>query len=168
MSTPTKETAASERSPRRAWTIAIAASAALILAIAGGLAIFGGDDAPPVAEGPPLELNAGAGDVMASCIMFSTEELERIAEIAFEGTATRVDGDTVTLAVDTWYRGGDDATEVVLHAEQGLEALIDSVPFEVGGQYLITAQGGSVNYCGFSGESTTDLRAAFEQAFAQG
>jgi hypothetical protein len=37
-----------------------------------------------------------------------------------------------------------------------------------GDQYLISAQGGSVNYCGFSGPSTPDLRAGFETAFAQG
>lgn len=168
MSTPTKDRAERQAAPRRAWMIGVAAVAALVLAIAGGLAFTRGDDTPPVAEAPPLQLSAGGGDTMASCIMFSVEELEKIAEIAFAGTVTDVAGDTVTLTVDTWFRGDGEATEVILNAPQGLEALIASVPFQVGHQYLITAQGGNVNYCGFSGEATPDLRAAFEEAFPQG
>ncbi len=168
MSTPTKERAEGRQTPRRTWTIAVAAVAALVLAVAGGLALMGGDETPPVAEAPPLELTAGGEDVMASCIMFSPEELERVAEIAFEGTVTSVEGDTITLTVDNWYRGGDGVTDVVLNAPQGLEALIGGFPFEIGSQYLISAQGGNVNYCGFSGESTPDLRAGFEAAFPQG
>jgi hypothetical protein len=46
-----------------------------------------------------------------------------------------------------------------------MEALIAGFPFEVGAQYLITAYDGNVNYCGFSGPSTPEFRAAFEQAF---
>lgn len=167
MSTPTQERTESSETPRRSWNFAVAAVAALVLAIAGGLAIMGGEDTPPTAAAPPLELNAGEEDILASCIVFSPEELDRVAEIAFEGTATSVEGDTVILAVDTWYRGGEDATEVVLNAPQGMEALIGGIPFEVGKQYLISAQGGNVNYCGFSGESTPDLRSGFEQAFPQ-
>jgi hypothetical protein len=99
------------------------------------------------------------------CIMFSVEELAR-APLAFEGTVTAVDGDAVTLTVDEWFKGGD-AGQVVLNAPQGLEALIDGFPFEVGSQYLITAYDGNVNYCGFSGQSTPEMRAAFEQAFGE-
>ena len=64
-----------------------------------------------------------------------------------------VEGDTVHLDVDHWFKGGD-AGQVVLNAPQGMEALIASIPFEVGRQYLITAYDGNVNYCGFSGPST--------------
>jgi hypothetical protein len=166
MSTPTKERTQPTPAPRRTWTIGIAAVAALILAVAAGLALTGGDEAP-VASGPPLELNAGGEDVMASCIRFSPEELDQVAEIAFEGTVTSVEGETVTLTVDTWFRGGD-AAEVILNAPQGMEALIGGIPFTTGDVYLVTAQGGNVNYCGFSGPATPDYRAAFEEAFAQG
>ncbi len=38
--------------------------------------------------------------------------------------------------------------------------------FRDGGQYLITASGGTVNGCGFSGPATPDLTRAFEEAFA--
>ena len=166
MSTPLKEKTESTPAPRRTWTIAVAAVAALVLAVAGGMALTGGDEAP-VAAGPPLELTAGGEDIMASCIAFSPEALDDVAELAFAGTVTAVDGDTVTLTVDEWYRGGD-AGEVVLNAPQGMEALIGGIPFAVGDAYLISAQGGSVNYCGFSGATTPELQAGFDAAFANG
>lgn len=166
MSTSLEEKKEPTRAPRRAWTIGIAAVAALVLAVAGGLALGNGGQDPAVAE-PPLELDAGGEDVMASCIMFSAEELDRVAEIAFAGTVTAVDGSTVTLTVDEWYRG-DEVSEVVLHAPQGMEALIGGIPFETGDEYLVSAQGGNVNYCGFSGPLTPEYRAAFEAAFTNG
>jgi len=166
MSTPLKEKTESTPAPRRTWTIAVAAVAALVLAVAGGMALTGGDEAP-VAAGPPLELTAGGEDIMASCIAFSPEALDDVAELAFAGTVTAVDGETVTLTVDEWYRGGD-AGEVVLNAPQGMEALIGGIPFAVGDAYLISAQGGSVNYCGFSGATTPELQAGFDAAFANG
>ena len=166
MSTPIKEKTEPTPAPRRSLVFCIAAVTVLVLAVGAGLLLMGGNEAPVASA--PLELTAGGEDVMASCIMFSPEELERVAEIAFEGSVTSVEGDTVTLSVDTWFRGDGEATEVVLNAPQGLEALIGGIPFEVGSQYLITAQGGNVNYCGFSGASTPEYRAAFETAFAQG
>lgn len=165
MNTPIKEKTEPTPAPRRTLVFGIAAVTVLVLAVGAGLAFLGGDGAPVASA--PLELTAGGGDTMMSCIAFSPEELEKVAEIAFEGTVTSVEGDTVTLTVDSWFRGGD-ATEVVLNAPQGLEALIGAIPLEVGNQYLITAQGGNVNYCGFSGPSTPEYRAAFETAFAQG
>lgn len=115
------------------------------------------------AESEPLELSAGGGGAMASCLAFDPNVLADMP-VAFEGTVTAVDGDTVTLEVDEWFTGGD-ADEVVVTAPQGLEALIGGISFEEGQQYLISATGGQVNYCGFSGESTAELRAGFEAAF---
>jgi hypothetical protein len=46
-----------------------------------------------------------------------------------------------------------------------LQALIGGIEFESGGQYLISAEGGNVSYCGFSGPSTPEFRAAFVEAF---
>lgn len=163
MSTPTRERTAAG-APNRKWIPALAAVAALVVAVAGIVTLGEGPGATPEAA-PPLELNAGGEDAMASCIMFSPEELARVAEIAFEGTVTAVDGPKVTLAVNEWFKGGEASNEVILNAPLGMEALIGGIPFEVGGQYLITAQGGNVNYCGFSGPSTPQYRAAFETAF---
>lgn len=166
MSTPTQEQTDNE-SARKTWMIPVAAAAALVLAIAGGIAFTGGNDNPPVATGETLELSAAEEDLTQMCIAFSPGELEAVAEIAFEGTVTAVDGAAVTLTVAHWYRG-DDAEVVVLNAPQGMEALIGGIPFEVGSQYLITAADGNVNYCGFSGPSTPEMRSAFDEAFAQG
>lgn len=165
MSTPTRERTAPAGAPNRNWIPAVAAVAALVVAIGGVITLGDPPGATPQAASP-MELNAGGEDAMASCIMFSPEELERVAEIAFEGTVTAVDGPEVTLSVDRWFRGGGETTEVVLNAPLGMEALIGGIPFAVGEQYLISAQDGNVNYCGFSGPATPEFRAAFETAFA--
>ncbi len=165
MSTPPVEQPSTESTPQKSrWLLGIAAAAAVVVAVGGAIALTGGDGETPVAAGPPIVLNAGVDDPMAMCIVFSVEELAK-APLAFEGTVTSVDGETVTLDVDTWYRGGD-AAEVEIHAPAGMEALIGGIPFETGTQYLVTAYDGNVNYCGFTGESTPELRAAFEEAFA--
>ena len=162
MSTPVTEEPDTRPKPSR-WLIGVAAAAALVVAVGGAIALTGGTSGDPVAQDPPLVLNAGGEDVMASCIMFSVEELAK-AQVAFEGTVVTVEGDAVTLDVGEWFKGGE-ASQVVLNAPQGLEALIAGFPFEVGTQYLITAYDGNVNYCGFSAPSTPEMRAAFEQAF---
>ena len=111
-----------------------------------------------------MELALGASDAMASCIRFDVTILADMP-VAFEGTASAVDGADVTLTVDHWYKGGD-ATTVTLHGHEGAVALLGGFPFEVGRQYLITATDGNVNFCGYSGEATPDLQSAFDQAFS--
>lgn len=161
MSTPTEQ---ATRPTSRSWLVAAVAAVALVVVVAGGYALFAGDEGEPVAQATPLVLDAGGGDTtMASCIAFSVDQLATMP-VAFEGTVTSIEGETVTLTVDRWFKGGD-ATTVEVHAPLGLEALIGSVPFAEGEQFLITAFDGTVNYCGFSGPSTAELRTAFEEAF---
>jgi hypothetical protein len=143
-----------EHSMMKLAIVPLAATLALVLA-----ACSSGDDE----SDPALELSAAGGGEMMSCIAFDPTLLAEMP-LAFEGTATAVDGDRVSLDVDRWFKGGD-STEVVLMAPQGFEALIGGIPFEVGGRYLISATDGQVNYCGFSGEATPELRAGFEAAF---
>jgi hypothetical protein len=163
MSTPvTEQPPATPEKESSRWLVGVVAATALVVAVGGAIALTGGGE-DPVASGPPLELNAGGEDPMAMCIVFSVEELAK-APVAFEGTVTSVEGETISLTVDEWFKGGD-AGQVVLHAPAGMEALIGGVPFEAGGQYLITAYDGNVNYCGFSGPSTPELRSAYEEAF---
>ncbi len=138
----------------------------MIKFVAGAVALFAmvlsGCSADSETEA--LELSAGdGGTTMASCLAFDPAILADMP-VAFEGTVTSVDGDRVTLDVDEWFKGGD-ADEVVLVAPQGLEALIGGIAFQEDEQYLISATNGQVNYCGFSGESTDELRAGFEAAF---
>ena len=163
MTTPNLQQPRSPGTPKkRPWLVTVAAAAVVIVAV-GAVGLLGGDGADPIAATPPLELNAGGEAIMASCIAFSVEYLAPMP-VAFEGTVVSAEGDTVTLDVDHWFKGGD-APRVVLNAPQGMEALIDGIAFEPGSQYLITASEGTVNYCGFSGLSTPEMRAAFEEAF---
>lgn len=158
MSTQVVDKRESAVSPNR-WLPAAAA----LLVVAGVAAAFALGGGSPVTASDPLFLDAGHDDPMAMCIVFSVEELAKVP-LAFEGTVTSVDGSTVELEVINWYRGGD-ADRVVIEAPTGMEALIGGIPFTVGGDYLITAHDGTVNYCGFSGPATPDLRAAFQAAF---
>lgn len=160
MSTPTIETR-EERSSRIPWFAAAAAVVVAAVAI-GGIALLGSDD-PEIAASPPLELTAGAHDALASCMQFDVATLAAMP-VAFEGTVVAVEGDVVTLDVATWFTGGD-AEQVRITAPAGLEALIGGISFEQGESYLVTATDGTVNYCGYSGPSTPEYRAAFEQAF---
>ncbi len=163
MSTGTIERAQSTepgRRNRRVLALAAVAVAAIAALIVAAL-LIGGDDPQPQAA--PLELSLGEGDGLASCLAFDTAILADMSP-AFEGTVTAKDGERITLAVDRWFTGGD-ATEVSLIGPHGLEALIGGIDFQVGDQYLITAANGTVNYCGYSGAATPELRAAFEQAF---
>jgi hypothetical protein len=168
MATPTITTTEAPRPERRRrrWVIAAAGVAVAALAVVGVTTLTGNDDGgqDPVAAGPPMELSLGQGDALSSCMAFSVEELAR-APLAFEGTVTSADGGTVQITVDRWFEGGDAAT-VELVAPEGMEALIAGIDFVVGEPYLVTAYDGTVNYCGFSGPATPELRAAFEQAFS--
>jgi hypothetical protein len=150
---------------RRRNQLLLGAAAAVIVAIAGAVIVgnSGGGDSSEVAAGPPIELSLGDSNVMSSCIVFDVAVLADMSP-AFAGTATSVEGETVTLTVDRWYAGGD-ATSVVLEGAVGSPALIDGFEFEVGQQYLITAAGGNVNFCGYSGLATPELTAAFDAAF---
>ena len=163
LDTDTTDRPATSTPPRRpVW---LAAAAAAVVAVAAGVVLAtGGDDGDaPVASGPPLELSLGASDTIASCMPVSADILADMP-VAFAGTATEVEGARVTLTVDEWYAGGDAGT-VVLEAQSGMEALIDGFTFEVGTDYLVSATEGTVNFCGFSGPATEELRAIYDQAF---
>ncbi len=150
----------SNRPSSTPWFAAIAAVVVVAVAI-GAVALTRGDDA--VTAGPPLELSGGGDDVMASCLAPSADIL-RDMEVALEGTVTAVDGEVVTLRVDRWFTAGD-ADTATITAPAGMEALIGGIPFEVGGVYLVSATGGTVNYCGFSGPDSPELRALYDEAF---
>ncbi len=149
-------------SHRRSWILAAAAAVVAIVAV--GVVALNGDDSQSTVAGPPMELSLGAGDSMASCIMFDVALLKDMSP-AFGGTVTAIEGETVTIAVDHWYVGGS-ADTVLLHAQGGMAGLTAGFDFQVGDRYLITAADGNVNFCGYSGPADATLTAAFEEAFA--
>jgi len=140
------------------------------LAWAGGIAVLALVAAfvvPGLVGGPaagPLVLDLPGDDAMASCLPVSAEFMADMSP-AFEGTVTAVDGETVTLSIDRWFAGDTGATEATMTAPSGMEALIGGIEFRVGDSYLVTATDGTVNYCGYSGPATPELRAIFEEAF---
>lgn len=150
---------------RPAWYLMGAAAIAVVAF--GAVTLFGGATSPDVVASPDddaIELTVGAEDTLASC-MALTPELLRDVPLAFAGTVTTVEGERATLTVDEWFVGGD-ATTVSLLAPSGFEALIGGIDFEEGKSYLVSAYDGVVNYCGFSGEETPELRAIYDEAFA--
>jgi hypothetical protein len=160
MSTPTIERPRPAARPRRIWYATAAAT--LVGAIAVGAILSSGDPAPSATA--PLEIGLGEGGGMMSCLPVSADILRDMSP-ALLGTATAVDGEKVTLRIDRWYAGETDATEVILHARAGLEALIGGIDFQVGRQYFVTATDGVVNYCGFTDAYSPALEAIFEEAF---
>lgn len=151
-------------SPVRSRKGIVAIVLTLVAAVIGVAVLAGGfDDAKPTA-GPALELNLGESNALASCLPFDPTMLVGMP-VAFLGTATAIDGSTVTLSVDRWFSGGDSST-VNLVGEHQSAALIAGFEVEAGAQYLISASSGTINYCGYSGPATPELLAGYEAAFA--
>jgi hypothetical protein len=157
LDTPTSYEAAR---PRRRWPVLAAAAAAVVVLAGTAVVLTGGDDpaAPPLA----LELPDDGG-ALSSCLAFDVAILAQMP-LAFEGRAVEVADGVVTLDVTQWYAGGE-AEQVTVAAATGMEALIGGIEFVPGGDYLITATDGTVNFCGYSAPATDDLRAAFAEAF---
>jgi hypothetical protein len=145
---------------------AVAAVAALV-ALSGGYLVLndnGGGTQEPSPTAVNLALPGGGGTSIGSCIPFDPKVL-RDMPVAFSGTATEVGAGTVTLKVDRWYQGG---SADVVRLDHYDAATVSTAGFEFAPtkRYLITATGGTVNFCGYSGEWTADLAGAFDSAFA--
>lgn len=162
MSTSTQQAPARVPEPNKRWVPALATL--VVAAVAVGAFIFSGSGNSQPVAGPPLQLSLTDDNAMAMCIMFDVAIL-RDAQVAFEGTVTSVSGAQGTLSVDHWYKGGDAAEVVLTGGSEDMVSLIGAFPLEVGSSYLITATGGNVNFCGYSGPATPELRGYFDEAF---
>ena len=156
-----------EPTTRRRWAPALAAAAVIAVIAGGAYAVLDDDEPsarPPAPTATSLALPGGGdGASMSSCIQFDVDFL-RDMQVAFSGTATEVGGDTVTLEVDRWYKGGD-ADVVRLANFDPTNSSLDGFTFEQGDRYLISASDGTVSFCGFSGPWSEELAGAFDQAF---
>jgi hypothetical protein len=151
---------------RNRFLIAGAAAAAVVaIAVVAVVAAGGEDETAPEPVAAPLTLAAPGGDPsMSMCLAFDVNLLAE-SPVAFGGTVTAVSDADVTLDVDHWYKGGDAATVVVESPVGGQIVALDGVEFVEGDRYLVSATDGTVNICGFSGPATTELEAAFAEAF---
>lgn len=162
---PAADRAPRSRRPRRT-VVAVAAVGAVAAATAGALLLGGGGDPAPRDEATTLALSLPPSDVAGSCIVFDPAFLVGMP-VAFAGTVTALEADTVTLDVDRWYTGGDaDLVRLAVPGET-TSAALDGVDFQAGQRYLVTAsEEGMVNGCGFSGPATPELEQAYDTAFA--
>lgn len=140
------------------------AGAALAFAIALSSG-FGAASPGPTAgvDGPSTDPGAAGGGV-ASCLVYDPASLPTF-EIVFDGTVTAVDGDQVTFDVNTGWKGADGS--VTLTAPEANVALTGPLPdFEVGGRYLVTAFGSTINACGYTLDYDAGTAADWDAAFA--
>ena len=154
--------------PSRRTTWALGAAAATLVA-AAGVGIFAGRGeapAPPAAKPAKVMTLSlpGSGAAAGMCLQFSVDAL-RPMDVALSGTATQVGTDTVTLTPDHWYKGSDGSTAITLTTLGDSVILEGGIVFEQGKRYLVTATQGTVNACGFSGEWTPQMAAAYAEAF---
>lgn len=132
--------------PRRRLTFAVSGAAVIVL-IAGALAVFGGGNPSEdvfVAGGEPI---AGA----AMCAEFYDLGTLEDRDIAFDGTLKSVSRDKVTFTVHNWYTGGS-GDSVTLQAEGLIPGTITSLgaSLAVDQRYLVSGSGGNVWACGFT------------------
>lgn len=155
--------------PRWRRPALVFAAAASVAAVAIGAAVFAGGDGGGTAPDRPkttLALTApssGGGATMSSCLAFDVSFLAQMP-VALAGTVTEIGASSVTLDVDRWYKGGD-ADLVTVATPDNTSVALDGVEFTQGGRFLVAAEEGTVNGCGFSGPATAELEQAYAEAF---
>ena len=173
---------------RLTWLVAAAATA--MIAGVGGFAIAGlsDEDSPPQASdhqttspGVPDSPETSAGAPLAGVTTELTAKPPASGKCAspdptilaqydqaFQGTVTAVDGNTVTLQATDVFNGEVGETVQVAAAPADMQALTESVNFQVGGTYLVSAFEGSVSTCpGFSGPASGDVQQLYTEAFVR-
>jgi pyruvate/2-oxoglutarate dehydrogenase complex dihydrolipoamide acyltransferase (E2) component len=170
---------AMSRNTRR-WALPVAA--ALVL-IAGGTAwAVTSTSAPerdtpvaaPSATAPGTTPSAAATAVVritdsgaqAKCAAPEAQRLAEGADLAVEGTVTKIEKGQVTLTVSKVFRGVQAAAVEVAQTDDATEQLLGAQRFQAGGTYLIASAEGRVMICGYTGEADTPgLRELYEAAF---
>jgi hypothetical protein len=162
-------------SPRSRRPLALIGGFALVgaLALAVGFGSgFGAQKPGPIAAvptpttpAPTTEEPTGApGGGMASCIMYDPALLPTF-DVVFEGTVTAVEGDQVTFAVGTGWKGADGS--ITLTKPGSAISFEGALPdFEVGGRYLVTAASDNINGCGYTLAYDEATAATWAAAFA--
>jgi hypothetical protein len=127
----------------------------------------------PAATPPPVTstssqstvtvLADGSEDGGGRCPQPDAQYLAANADLAFQGTVLRVEGDVVTLQVlHTWTGAQTDLVQV--RNTTAAPVLADFDP-EPGQKYLVAADNRQVMGCGHTGPAASDLRALYDQAF---
>ena len=158
---------------RLTWLVAAAAVAAI--AAGGAFAVNGlsdNDSNPPTAgdkptvTGPDVAGQTTALGVAAKQGRCAAPTPEILAQypVAFQGTVTSIEGDTVTLNTTEVLQGEVGETVQVTAPQALFDAMISTVDFQVGGDYLVAAFDGQMSQC-YSGSASGALRSPFSKAF---
>jgi hypothetical protein len=175
---PQQDTELRRRGPL-AWLVSAAAVAAIA---GGGYAVVASmqDDvvveqaaptSPPADRpadnpaGEPVVVALEAPTTLPARCAVPSPEILGSAEIAFAGTVTAVDGDTVTLTPTESYTGVSADEVEVFGMGPDVRALGVQPEFVVGGTYLVSATDGQMSVCGLSGEVSPELENLYELAF---
>lgn len=124
--------------------------------------------APPVtttSEGPKatvVVLTDGPVDPDVRCRAPEAAVLKERAQMAFEATVLKLEGNVVTLRVHRAWLGEADLVEV--RNTTNSPVLLGFEP-EVGRRYLVAASDLRVMGCGYSGLDEAGLRAVYDEAF---
>jgi hypothetical protein len=149
--------------PRRRRLVVGLAGVTAAAAIA--LLMFGPKGSGPGVTPSDGGIGGGGGGGAASCIRFDLEILGQM-EVAFDGTVTAIDGESVTFAVGQWFRGSGDSVTLTANSLGGVPSSLEGgVDFQVGGRYLVTAAAGVVNGCGYSQAYEASAAADWASAF---
>jgi hypothetical protein len=155
------------RRTRRAFALG-AAAAGVAAAVAVGVVVSQGGTSTvttPPAKKTTLALSVpGGGASTAMCLPFSIDILKTIP-VAFAGTVTSVEGETVTLDVTKWYAGGSAQVVTLTNPGGNGSVALDGTSFDKGKDYLVSADQGNVSACGYSGEATAELTKAYTKAY---
>lgn len=151
----------------------LAGAAAVAVIAGGGFAVASsmGDDpvTPQAGEKPPAAVDPvvvtlDAPSPAAKCAMPSPEILAQF-DTVFSGTVTSVDGDVITLTPTETFVG-DSADQIEIVGGMDSRALGGVVDFQVGETYYVSASGGQVSACGYSGSAAdSELVQLYDVAF---
>lgn len=150
------------------WVGGLALAGALVFAIALGSGFgLGGASPDPIGAGPtPTQDPAGggaAGGGAASCLVYDPANLPN-HDVVFDGTVTAIDGDQITFDVNEGWKGAEGS--ITLTAPVVDVAISGPLPaFEVGGRYLVTAVGDTINACGYTLDYDEATAAEWAAAF---
>ena len=155
-----RETGTRDRSP---LTWLVAAAAVVLIAAAG---IFGmaqrDHGSSPAAQESVTQL--GFAPPGGRCQVPNVGVLKE-QTVAFRGTLVSVVGGTATFDVTHWYRGGPTDTAKITATPSNLATLVQAADLTARGDYLVTATGGTVLACAFTGPAGGHLQTLYDRAF---
>jgi len=153
----------------------LVAAAAVVLLAGVAFWAFRPDGATTPTAGGPSDTPSDTSSVLAlsapaaaayqgRCMAPSAENL-KVATVAFRGEVSGISDGQVTLIPSEWY-AGDEVDEVTVKAPSAeLSKLVESVDFELGGDYFVAANGDTVMICGFSAPVSDGLATVYNKAF---